>query len=115
MFQRYQRVTSLIQEELSKIIVRELEFDGALVTMTEVEVQKDLDYAVVKISVIPSTKNKEVLEILHKNQRRLQHVLANKIHIKPMPEIRFQIDSGPEKAAAVEKVFLDIEKGEGNR
>ncbi len=109
-YQRYQRVESLIQEELNKVILREMEFDGALATMTSVTVQKDLDYAVVKISVIPSAKGEAVLGVLRKNERRLKHLLADVIQIRPMPELRFEIDLGPEKAAAIEKVFLDIEK-----
>jgi len=111
-FQRYQRVESLIREELNKIILRELEFPGALVTVTEVNVQKDLDYANISVSVIPLDKNEEVLKLLGKNRRRLQHFLLEKIHIKPMPEIRFELDTGLEKAAEMEKAFLEIEKEE---
>ena len=55
-FQRHQRVESLIQEELNQIILKEAEFPGALVTVTAVMVQKDLDYANVMISVIPGEK-----------------------------------------------------------
>ena len=91
-------MTSLIQEELSKLILRVLEFSGALVTVTEVEVQKDLDYALVKISVIPSEKGEWVLKVLEKNRRRLQFLLADQIRIKPMPELRFQIRRAREGA-----------------
>ncbi len=107
-FQRHQRVSSLIQEELNKIILRELEFGDALVTLTRIEVQKDLDYAAVNFSVIPVEKSKEVLRILNKNRRHLQYLLLRKINIKPMPEIRFQIDYGLEKAAKIEKVLLEL-------
>lgn len=109
-YQRHQRVSSLVQEEFNKIILRELDFGGALVTVTEVDVQKDLDCATVNFSVIPVEKSKAVLEILNKNRRHLQHLLLKKINIQPMPEIRFRIDYGPEKAAALEKTLLDIEK-----
>ncbi len=115
MYQRHQRVESLIREELDKIILKELEFPGALVTVTGVEAQKDLDYAIVKVSVIPNEKEAGVLKILNKNQRHLQHLLLRKINIKPMPEIRFKIDIGLEKAAEVEKKFLEIEKKENGR
>ena len=115
MYQRHQRVESLILEELNKIIIRELEFGGALVTVTGVQVQKDLDYAIVMVSVIPNEKSEEVFKILDKNRRHLQHLLLKKINIKPLPEIRFEIDKGLEKAAELEKTFMDIEKGGGNQ
>lgn len=114
-YQRYQRVESLIKEELNKIILRELEFPGILVTVTEVDVQRDLDYAVVNVSVLPGDKSGEVLKILNKNRKHLQHLLLRKVNIKPMPEIRFKIDYGPEKAAELEKKFLEIEKEEKSK
>ncbi|MBI4992487.1 MAG: 30S ribosome-binding factor RbfA [Candidatus Harrisonbacteria bacterium] len=109
-YQRYQRVESLIREELNKLIIKELEFSGALVTVTGVEVQKDLDYAIVNVSVIPSGKGNEVLKNLEQNWKQLQHLLLRKINIRPMPEIRFRLDVGLEKAADIEKTFLEIEK-----
>ncbi|MEK7193787.1 MAG: 30S ribosome-binding factor RbfA [Patescibacteria group bacterium] len=103
---RVERVNNLIQEELSKIIVKELEFP-ALVTITEVETSKDLSQALVKFSVLPSEKSEEVLKILNKNLRHLQYLLMKKINIKPMPRISFEIDWGLEKAAEIEKILLN--------
>lgn len=110
MYQRYQRVTSLIQEELNKIILREMEFDGALVTVTEVQVQKDLDYANVLVSVIPNERSEDVVEKLSKNAKYLEHLLFKKINIRPMPVIRFTLDKGLSNAAEIEKRFLEIEE-----
>jgi ribosome-binding factor A len=113
-YQRYQRVESLIREGLNEVILRELEFPGALVTVTSVEVQKDLDYAVVNVSVLPNEKSEEMLESLEKNRRHLQHLLLKKINIKPMPEIRFKLDVGLVQAAELEKKFMELEKEEKN-
>ena len=114
-YQRHQRVESLIQEEISAILLREVEFEGMLVTVTGVAVQKDLDYAIVYFSVIPSEKSKAAEELLIKRQKYLQHLLREKIHIKPMPELRFELDRGQEHAAKVEKAFIEIEKEEKSR
>lgn len=106
-YYRSERVGSLIQEELNKIILREIEIPCALITVTQIEVSKDLDRAIVYFSVLPSDKVKETLEILNKKQPRLQYLLMKKINIKPMPRISFKIDYGPEKAAKVEKALLN--------
>ena len=113
MYQRHQRVESLIREQLDKLILKELEFPGALVTLVGVETQKDLDYAAVRVSVIPAEKSEEVLKILIQNQKNLRHLLLKKINIKPMPEIQFKLDLGLEKAAELEKTFIKIEKNGG--
>ncbi len=109
-FLRHQRVSSLIQQELSELLLRELEFDGALVTITQVEVQKDLDTATIGVSVIPSEAGEKIIALLQKNRARLERLLLRKINIKPMPTIVFQLDHGPEEAAKIEKAFLKIEK-----
>lgn len=124
---RPERVANLIKEELSKIISRELEFPGCLVTITDAEVNNKLEQATVKFSVFcPSETSPEgrpsekfsgfarsrvareiVLKILEKNRGYLQHLLVKKINIKPMPKIVFKIDYGLEKAAKIEKLLLD--------
>lgn len=101
------RVANLIRDELSNIIIREMELPDTLVTITEVEVEKKLNDATVKISVIPSEKSEAILKEFLKIRGKLQHLLNNKLNIKPMPRIQFKIDYGPEKAARVEKLLLD--------
>jgi ribosome-binding factor A len=100
------RVANLIRNEISKIVGREMEFPGMLVTITAVEVDKKLAGANVKVSVIPSEKAEDAIQELAKKRGEFQHILARKLNIKPMPQIRFEIDRGPEKAAGVEKILL---------
>ena len=104
---RSERVGALITEELSKIILKEVETPGTLLTITETDVSKDLTSAVVKFSAWPSEKSGEFLKILEKRRPYLQHLLLKKLNIKPMPQISFKIDRGPEKAAEVEKALLN--------
>jgi ribosome-binding factor A len=104
------RVANLIRDELSAILVREMEFGGALVTITEVVIDDKMDMARVRVSVLPANKDEEVFRALRKAQGFLQHVLSKKMNIRPMPFIRFEIDHGLEKAAVVEKILIQEEK-----
>lgn len=104
---RFERVSKLIGKELNKIILKEVEFSGSLVTITTVEVSKDLDRAIVKASIIPTENSEEALKALNKNRPRLQYLLMKKINIKPMPQISFEIDYGPERAARVERALME--------
>jgi len=92
------------------MVVRELEFPGALVTLSGVEVTKKLDVAKVRVSVLPSEKEEEVIEIFGKAQRELQFKLGRKLNIKPMPQLQFEIDRGGENAAQVEKRLMEEEE-----
>jgi len=100
------RVGKLIRTELAKIILREVEFGDALVTITAVTVDKNLEHASVSVSVIPSAKTAAALRALGATTGRLQHLLMKKINIKPMPRISFAVDHGMENAASVERMLL---------
>lgn len=104
---RPERVSSLIQEELNKVIAREIEFPDYLVTVTFVDVDAKLERAIVNFSVIPSKNSEDVLRALDKAAGHLRHLLLKKISIKPMPRLYFKIDHGPEKAAEIEKLLME--------
>lgn len=109
---RPERVANLIREELSKLIVRELEFGGALVTLTTVEVNAKMELAKVGVTVFPSGQAKEVLRTLKRAQGELQYKMVRILNIRPMPRIDFFVDHGPENAARVEKALLENPPGE---
>lgn len=104
---RKNRLESVIQDQISKIITKELEFNNALVTITEVKISQDLRFADILFSVIPSTKKKDVLKILEKSAGDIQYRLMKKIPIRKLPYIKFKYDTGPEKASNVEKIIID--------
>ena len=105
-FHRIERVSKLIREELSKIIIREFEFPGVLVTLTEVETDKKMEHAKVLVSVIPELAEAKVMRELERRSGWLQHLLFTKINIRPMPMISFRIEHGLEHAAEVERALL---------
>ncbi len=103
------RVGQLIRDELAKLIIKEFEFPGVVVTVTEVTVDKKLETAAAEVSILPSEKAEKVLQALKKGEGYFQNLLNKKLNIKPMPQIRFELDRGPENAARVEKILLDGE------
>lgn len=110
-YPRKTRVSELIRTELAKLILRDVELNGGIITVMEVDVTDKLDYARIKVSVLPSSKAKEALGLLQGAAGHLQHDLLRKINIKPMPYLQFMIDEGAEAAAKLEKVFIEGEQG----
>lgn len=101
------RVGKLIKLELNKIIIREIELEGALATITDIVVEKKLEYAKVLVSILPPERTNAAFRILKSEEGRLQHLLMKHVNIKPFPRIRFELDRGPENAATVEKRLLE--------
>ena len=109
-FFRSERVGSVIQEELGKMIIREVELSGGIITIVEVAVDKKMERARVGISVIPASLEPVALRLLNTKIGEFQHALNRKMQIRPMPLISFFIDHGYENAARVEKKLLEEKK-----
>ncbi|MBI5220633.1 MAG: ribosome-binding factor A [Candidatus Liptonbacteria bacterium] len=112
---RPQRLSKLFREHLSLIITREMEFPGAVVTITGLEIDKKIEHAKVLISVWPSDAAAGAIRTLIRAAGHLRYLLMKKIQIKPMPQLRFELDAGTDNADRVERAFLEAEKLESNR
>ena len=110
---RIERVESVIQEELGKIILKEIDFPaGSLVTITRVSCSVDLANANVFVAVLPEANAKRVLEILGKVIYPLQKMLDKRLRMRPIPRIRFVEEKETVRAAKIEGLIEEIKKEE---
>lgn len=86
------KIASVIEEELGKLLLTEFDFDGALVTITDVFVDTDLLQARVKLGIIPVERGPYVFLEIEKKRKFLQGKLLRKLNIKPMPRLKFEIE-----------------------
>ena len=93
MTQRSEQLSSLVHHNLNDVFVREVEFPlGTLATVTKVEVTPDLSWAIVKLSILPISKQGTVLKKISQQQKRIQHSLNKTLHLRKFPQLRFKID-----------------------
>jgi ribosome-binding factor A len=106
-FQRSSRVAEQLQRELAGLIGRVLEDPRAgLVTVTAVEVSKDLAYAKVFISTLGETLPRgELIGALQNASGFMRHELGKELRLRVMPELRFQYDETQERAAKLEALI----------
>lgn len=113
MSDRIQRVNSLIKEELSKILLKEVDFPkDVLVTITRVESSVDLNKARVYVAVINDKQSDEVLEILERRIYDIQQVLNRRLKMRPIPRIEFKKEEKTKEAARVEELLEKIKNEE---
>ena len=86
-------MASVIQEELGKLFARDLNFNGALVTILDVRVDEKFEEAHVKLGIIPFEKELEAYTIVEGRKRELEHQLLKKMNVKPLPHLKFEIAS----------------------
>ena len=111
MGKRIEQVNQLIKEELSQIILREIELpSGILLTLTRVETSVDLRQAKVFISVIPENKREKVLEEVNRNIYDLQQKLNKRLNMRPVPKIRFIEEKETVEAGKIEEILERLKK-----
>ncbi len=106
---RQLRVNEMVKRELSGIIVREINFEGALVSINAVDVAPDLKSAHVFVSVLGSSKKEDVMNKLEENRAVLQSTLSRKVVLKYTPHLIFHLDKSIERGARVIEIMDKID------
>ena len=94
---RQQKVGKQLQKDLAEIIRSKgmAMFGGAMVTVSEVRVSPDLSFAKVFVSIFPSNKGEEALEILTNSAKQIRGELGRVVgkQLRIVPEIAFFLDT----------------------
>ena len=92
---RQQKISRLVQKELSEIFRRETaKTRGTLVSVSSVRVSPDLSVANVRLSIFPSEKAPEIMDNINHNERGIRYQLAQqtRYQLRRCPELKFHID-----------------------
>lgn len=113
-FSRTERVGQLLKEEISRLIRREVK-DSRVerVTVTDVEVTRDLKYADAYVQIPGDEEARtQVLEGLKSAAGFIRTRLGRDLHIRRVPEIRFEIDRSHERAARINELLQQVKRSE---
>ena len=108
---RGERVSDLLQEEVSQIIQRELG-DPRLtfVTVMRVEMSPDMRYGRAMISVYGTEQEQdEALEALNHAAGYVRRLLAPRLRMRHIPEITFRLDRSAAHAESISRLLRDLE------
>jgi len=110
---RQKRVGSLIKEELSRLLIEEVQnsFSG-LITITRVEISHDLKTAHVYISFYGQERKEEILELLEKRKGYLRKSIASKVKLKYNPLLIFSLDKTLDYEERLDKLIKIARKNE---
>ena len=112
MTERIAKVNSLLEHEISKILLRDFNFQEALVTLTHVDASANLIEAKAYVSVMPETKTDQVLKALNKEVYSIQQKINKRLNMRPIPKIIFVKDEVIAKAAKIEELLAQLKKDE---
>ena len=106
---RLLRIQERIKEELSEILLYEVA-DPRLqgVTITDVDVDRELAYADVYVSSLDSSRKQDILQGFERAKGFLRTLLAQRIPLRTFPRLRFHWDDTPERAERLERLFEQL-------
>ena len=111
---RMARVNAQVKRELGELVRQRLPVEGyGLITITDVEVSKDLRTAKVFFSVVGVQNQEELAEkALERVRQDLQSELAKRIKMKYTPQLSFKPDHSTERAIRIISILDDLDGSE---
>lgn len=109
------RLSGEFQKEISNVISGKLRSKfpelSAIISVTEADVAPDLKSAKIFISIYdPNTEKADnSFQIIKDNAGMIRHELAQVMHIRTVPELRFLKDESMEYGQKIDKLLSEIE------
>lgn len=106
MSRRLQKVNELLKQEVGNLISKELDFSrDIMITVTRADVSPDLRIVRMGVSIMPFLKAEKILKILNSQVFNIQKSLNQKLNMKLVPKIRFELDKSEEQTSRIEQLL----------
>ncbi len=112
-YARTDRVAHLVHRELSEIIEREMKDErlGGMITITGVNITKDMKFAKVYFSVLGDEKTIKITQdTLNSASQYIRSRLNERISLKNIPSLTFYYDSSMATGMRIGKLLNEIKK-----
>ncbi len=109
---RSERVAGLLRRELADILHRSFEYElpTGLISLTDVEVARDLSHAKVYVSVLEIEQAPEIIRFLNEHAGKVRHELGGRIRLRLTPSLKFIHDTSSESGQRIEQLLAAARK-----
>ena len=104
---RLEKINEQIKLILAKVIHENYDPSFGMISITSVETAPDLKHA--KIFISHYVSKYDIVELLNNDRKKLRQSLAQQIHIKFIPELKFCNDNSIEYAHHIENILRKID------
>lgn len=107
MSERITKVNDLLRDLIAQAFTTELALKpGVILTVSKVTTSKDLRHATILVSVFPESEENYAKTALKNELSTIEKSVHQKLYMKPLPRLRFTIDTTERGADEVEKIIL---------
>jgi ribosome-binding factor A len=107
--QRQLRAGELIRHALAEVFLRgetgDPELERLGVSVHEVQVSPDLKIATAYVSCLKAGREEALLAALNRNKKHIRGLLAPKLGMRYMPELRYRIDTAQAYASRIDELL----------
>ncbi len=107
---RTERLSKLLQQQMSLLIFKLKKQPPALITITGVKISPDIKSATVYFSVMDESEIANTQKILEGSKKFFSQHLSKVIRTKNFPKLSFEYDETPKKATRIFEIFEKLEK-----
>ncbi len=114
---RIERVNSLIRQELSELLQRQVKDPrlGGFISITEVATSPDMRHTKVYISYLylgDEEQKQEVIKVLTSASAFFRRELAKRLKMRHTPELEFRLDTSIERGDRIERLIEGMKSEE---
>lgn len=113
-YKRADRVSDLLKKEISQLLLREVKDPHiGFITITDVEVSKDLQVAKVYYTILGDEKQlRESAQALNRASRFIKRQLGKRLRMRYIPDIIFKYDHSLEYGNRIDDILSHLENSE---
>lgn len=108
---RIEKVSALLQREVSQILNNDFAENYGLITITDIEVTADFKEAKIFVSLLDQDSEAKFIKEIGKKASGYQRLLGRKLKMRYTPKLSFIIDRYQEKVDRVDEILKDIDHG----
>ena len=108
-FHRTNRVSAQMRRDLGSLVheaVRELGLPS--VSVSDVEVTRDLAHAKVFVTALQAERSAEAVKGLQEHAREIRYQLAQAMKLRHVPELHFHYDDSVDRGERIELLLRDL-------
>ena len=107
-FQRTDRVSAQLRRDLGELVHAVVRDNGLpLVSVSDVEVTRDLAHAKVFVTALDPSRAAEALAALKELARELRFELGRRVRMRSVPELHFHYDDSVDRGERIEQLLRD--------
>jgi len=113
-FQRTDRVSAQLRRELGALVHEAVREHGLpSVSVSDVEVSRDLGHAKVFVTALQSERSDEAVRGLRELAREMRMALARQMKLRHVPELHFHYDDSVDRGERIEHLLNALPKSDG--